>query len=118
MASLFNIRDIGPDDYIVVTAPKDDNDPYYFNIPLSTVKVWVARVKKKVIYNKQTQEYHLEGWFAKNATRRLTNDLVFDNYVDSIDFKEAALVGVYEKCDTLEFDEDDIKELRKNINSM
>ena len=36
MASLFNIRDIGPDDYIVVTAPKDDNDPYYFNIPLST----------------------------------------------------------------------------------
>lgn len=118
MPSTFNPRDIGPDDFVVVTAPKNDNDPYYFDVPLCTTKVWVAKALKKLTYNKTTKEYHLKGWFAQNKTRNLTHPLVFDTHIDSIDFTEATLVGVYEQSDTLEFTDEDITELRKNINAI
>lgn len=104
-----SLDNIQVNSFVVVLAPKDENDPYYFNIPKAKEKVWIARVLSII---KENDMYYLKGWFASNQQRDLTKPLIFCTYTDCIEFKEESYVGNFTN---LPLTNDSVKQIRSNI---
>lgn len=116
--SPYNAKDIGPQDYVVVLAPKNEDDPCYFDIPGIPEKVWVARVHSIVTKGNVNPVCYLNGYFAWNMTRTLTKPLIFRKKVEDIDFKEVSLVGVFDAEKDFQFTSKNIKDLIDTIKSL
>lgn len=115
MATIFNFSDIKENDYIVVLAPRDDNDPCWFHMPKCKEKVWVARVQHLVELNKEKGVYGLYGWFMWNGPRTLTQSMIQRPNVESIEFPAESLVGVFEYEDDFSLNSSNIAEIKRHI---
>jgi hypothetical protein len=119
MASEFNPKDIGPNDYVVVLAPKTSDDECYFNVPGRKEKVWIARTHV-IRFNTRTlkQIYTLGGYFAYNGERDLTKPFLYHNDIEYIDFEESSLVAVFSYEDNFNFTHENVKELKEYIKKL
>lgn len=113
---LFDLGDLLPGDILVVVAPKDETDEYWFNIPGSEEVVWLVSIKE--IRNEpdgNNRRWFLTGYFYKNATRNLLDTLVKDDHTYPVDFLEGAVIEVYGEDDDLKITNKDVKKIKSNL---
>lgn len=113
---LFELGDLLPGDILVVIAPKDDNDDYWFKIPGCQDVVWVLTITEiRSELDGNLMRWFVTGFFYKNPTRDLTDPLIKDNHTYAIDFLEGALIEVYGEDDNLIITSSDIKRIKSNL---
>lgn len=113
MASPFKLSNVAENDFIVVMCPRNARDKYCFRVPgVTSYGVWVARVKE---IRRIGRTYFMKGWFFKNNSHDLTQDLLQDDDTSDIDFEEVSVVGIYEYEDDFAFDEDNVNDIKGNI---
>lgn len=113
---LFDLEDLIPGNILVVVAPKDEEDDYWFILPGSQVVVWVLSIHSiRSEPDGNNRRWILTAYFYKNATRDLTDQLIKDNHTFPVDFLEGAVIEVYEDDDNLSLTNNNVKKIKSNL---
>jgi len=121
--SPYDLKGVGKDDVLFVSAPEDDTSNYAFQVPGAQQKVWIARIIDVIEKGENlTDTFKFQVVFGQNEGADITKVITFDNEKeDTYEMLQVEDNILYYVCDyeeRLKLSKRNIKELCKNMNEM